>query len=359
MILLASALLVAIASAFSPGNRVQQPLQLHAESNFSVGFSLQSSYTAVAIIFEHADGKLETYTRVYEPGYLYQQVMAKLSLQASRHIAYVITFNFTLYGANIIASRPPYDDDRAFWEDMPRRGARMALKTMGLPASYEVGILAQAIKHLRSQLESEFGISISEAVFTSSHLLALYQDDLEDVAVDAAIKYVTPRYQFQPLIWETAAAYAGYGFGMCEHWRDESRCWDEESKLPDTTVLGVHYSSNALTVSLAKVQTAFSTWEPNYRRIENFTLGSDAISRYPSSNDYWAEIKRTLLEIMEEYPLFPKPKTIIFTGDIAHSDFMDFLAKTLRGYLGKLPPILSTNAKVVSAIGAAEFMRRG
>jgi hypothetical protein len=258
-----------------------------------------------------------------------------------------------------MSPRPPYDDDGEYWADMPRKSARMALKTMGLPASYEVGVLAQAIKHLRSQLESDFGISISEAVFTSSHLLALYQDDLEDVAVDIGIKYVTPRYQFQPILWETAAAYAGYGFGMCKHWRDEGRCWDEESKLPETTVLGVHYSHNALTVSLAEVHTAFSTWEPNYRRIENFTLGSDAISRYPSSNDYWADVKGALLEIMDKYPLFTRPKTIIVTGDMAHRYFMDFLIETLYDYLGKLPPILSADAKVVSAMGAAEFMRRG
>ncbi|CZR66018.1 uncharacterized protein PAC_15918 [Phialocephala subalpina] len=321
IILLALASLVAITSAFSSD---QQPLHSHAGSNFSVGFSLQSSYGAAAVIFEDADGRLETYTRVHKPGYLYQQVMAKLSLQSSRHIA------------------PPYDGDGEFWANMPRQSARMALKSMGLPASYEVGVLAQAIKHLRSQLESDFSINISEAVFTSSHLLALYQDDLEDVAVNVGIKYVTPRYQFQPILWETAAA-----------------CWDEESKLPDTTVLGVHYSHNALTVSLAEVQTAFSMCEPNYRRIENFTLGSDAISRYPSSNDYWTDVKAALLEIMDEYPLFNRPKTIIVTGDMAHRLFMDFLVETLYDYLGELRPILSANAKVVSAMGAAEFMRRG
>ena len=125
--------------------------------------------------------------------------------------------------ADIVSLRPPYEDDREYWADQPRQGARMALKTMGLPASYEVGVLAQVIKHLRSQLESDFGISISEAVFTSSHLLALYQDDLEDAAVNVGIKYVTPRWQFKPILWETATAYAGHGFGMCKHWRDEDR----------------------------------------------------------------------------------------------------------------------------------------
>jgi len=122
-----------------------------------------------------------------------------------------------------VSLRPPYDNDGEYWADQPRKGARLALKTMGLPASYEVGVLAQVIQHLRSQLEFEFGISISEAGFTSSHLLALYQDDLEDVAQFVGINYVTPRWQFKPIIWETAAAYAGHGLGMCKHWRDQKR----------------------------------------------------------------------------------------------------------------------------------------
>jgi hypothetical protein len=99
----------------------------------------------------------------------------------------------------------------------------MALKTLGLPASYEVGVLAQVIQHLQSQLEFDFGISISEAVFTSAHLLALYQDDLEDAAENVGIKYVVPRWQFKPILWETAAAYAGHGLGICKHWREENR----------------------------------------------------------------------------------------------------------------------------------------
>lgn len=104
---------------------------------------------------------------------------------------------------------------------MPRKSARLALKSLGLPASYEVGVFARVIQHLRSQLEFDFGISISEAVFTSSHLLALYQDDLEDAAENLGIKDVDPRWNSKPIFWQTAAAYAGHGLGLCKHWRDE------------------------------------------------------------------------------------------------------------------------------------------
>lgn len=88
-ILLALASLVAIASAYSLENDDQHPLHAHTNSNFSVGFSLQSFYGAATVIFEGVDGTLETHTRIYEPGYLYHQVMTKLSLQSSQHVAYV------------------------------------------------------------------------------------------------------------------------------------------------------------------------------------------------------------------------------------------------------------------------------
>jgi len=86
---LALASLVAIALGYSVENDIQHPLHAHMSSNFSVGFSLQSCYGATAIIFEDADGTLETHTRIHEPGFLYNEVMTRLSLESSEHVAYV------------------------------------------------------------------------------------------------------------------------------------------------------------------------------------------------------------------------------------------------------------------------------
>jgi hypothetical protein len=56
--------------------------------NFSVGFSLQSSYGAAAVIFTWPDGRLETHTTVFYGGPEYNEVMARLSLASSQHLAY-------------------------------------------------------------------------------------------------------------------------------------------------------------------------------------------------------------------------------------------------------------------------------
>jgi hypothetical protein len=68
----------------------QQPL-LSATSipsrNYSVGFSLASSYGAAAVIIDDAhDGKKTLTWQVYG-GPAYQKVVARLSLESSRHLA--------------------------------------------------------------------------------------------------------------------------------------------------------------------------------------------------------------------------------------------------------------------------------
>lgn len=55
--------------------------------NYSVGFSLQSSFGAAAVILDWPDGHHETLTRVIHGGTEYERVMATLSLASSRHTA--------------------------------------------------------------------------------------------------------------------------------------------------------------------------------------------------------------------------------------------------------------------------------
>lgn len=110
--------------------------------------------------------------------------------------------------------------------------------------------------------------------------------------------------------------------------------------------------------SLAEIRTALGTWEPDYRHVENFALGADAIHGYPNSDQYWGDIRETLLQVMNKYPGFHKPKILIVTGDAVDEYFIRFLATTMYDFLGVELPILSSDATTVAAKGAAELMRR-
>ena len=234
------------------------------------------------------------------------------------------------------------------------------MKLAGLPASYEVGVLANVVRHLRSQLEGAFGIHITEAVFTASHLVALYQDDLQDMATYLGLRYVTPRREFHPFVWESASAYAGHGRGLCKSWYNDTECSQEDVQtLPEIALLSVHYSRTALTVALSMIQGASSIWEPEYRHAENFSLGREALARYPREEDYWRDARRHLLIILEEYTGFTKPHLVILTGDADDGEFTAHLEDALLGHMGRVPEILSNQSTVVAAMGAAEFMRRG
>lgn len=68
----------------------QQPLlstNSPQSSNFSFGFNLASSYGAAAVIIDNADGEKEILTWVVYGEPAFRKVMARLSLDSSRHLA--------------------------------------------------------------------------------------------------------------------------------------------------------------------------------------------------------------------------------------------------------------------------------
>ena len=76
--------------AFLGVSGAQQPLVLPTSTpatNYSVGFSLASSYGSAAVIIDNALAEKETRTWVVYGDDEYQAVMARLSLESSRHLA--------------------------------------------------------------------------------------------------------------------------------------------------------------------------------------------------------------------------------------------------------------------------------
>ncbi|KAL9107552.1 MAG: hypothetical protein Q9227_007552 [Pyrenula ochraceoflavens] len=228
---------------------------------------------------------------------------------------------------------------------------------MGLPSSSDVGILAQMIQNLRSKAEADLSITISSAVAGVPHLVALYQDDIQDAFEYLNLEYLTPKNYFRPLVWETAAAFAGHGFGLCTHPEDTTSCQSEEAGMKEQTVLSVHYSRSALTTSLAILRTATDLWEPAYRHREDFSLGHDSADK----DEYWNAVKKHLQLIMREYPHYERPHRIVLTGDEALGNdqtFSKVLHEAMVELMGEMPPVLTDDVELVVAKGAAEFARR-
>jgi hypothetical protein len=246
-----------------------------------------------------------------------------------------------------------------YFDDLPRVMARRALKKAGLPASIDVGILSSVIKELRHQIESDLKITVKDATLTTPHLAALYQDDVQDICEYAGFRYIIPNDMFRDILWETGAAYAGYGMGLCQHWQNHTQCSAEEMQLPKISLLAVHRSRTALTSTLAVIRAATSSWEPDVLRLEDFSLGSDAMAEYSNPDDYWRDVADAILRRMKELPAVDKPVKIILTGDAVDGDFQPFLERTVKDFMGEVPPIYADDAPVVAAKGAARLRRLG
>ena len=243
--------------------------------------------------------------------------------------------------------------------DAPRQRRRLQNKARGLPASDDVEAIAALIKGLRIQTEIFLGRKITTAAASAPNLLALYEEDIAD-----AFDYVDLDFQPLPywgtLIQETAAAYAGYGFGLCQNYTDLPGCDAEQRSMPQETVMAVLYTKEALTVTLTEIQSVLWIWEPSYRFHQDYKLGQDAEHDGPRKDYYWEYVREALIRIMVVNSHYPRPGKVLLMGDCADNvHFREVLHDALGSLMEDLPEIFAHDAKFVAAKGTGELAKRG
>ena len=244
------------------------------------------------------------------------------------------------------------------YRDQPRQAKRQARKASGLPASEDVAVLSAMLDSLREAVEGHLGHRIQAAAATVPHLIALYLEDLHD-----AFEYVGLQSLDMPvrygLLRETSAASAGHGLGLCTNYTDRDACKAEQQDMPDDVVMAVLYTHSALITSLAVTKSPYYLWEPHYRRIEDFRLGTD--SRYDNPNEeyYWERLRDRLREIIVANQYSIKPTKVLLLGESARDDnFMRILTEALESVMEKVPEMYQENAESIAALGAAELALR-
>jgi hypothetical protein len=265
--------------------------------------------------------------------------MGRLSLESSQH------------------PHPPYMDLSQKVGDLPRAALRRLRKTIGLPASYDVGVLASQIHKVLVVLKESsprMPFQVTEAAISIPHLPALYFDDLIDSCEHVGIKYL-PFTDFNvPLTFETGATFAGYGFGMCEHLEDVKTCREEQVKMRTWNVLAVPYSQTALTTAANDMRTPMM-WMPARN---NFSLGYNALGSglYTDEDAYWKEVHRELRAIWQYPTHYKNPDLVIVTGNAADNPAF---RKVLRGAVGsKEPTIVDSDPLLATAKGTADWYLR-
>lgn len=296
---------------------------------------LTAFYGTVSISFD--DGSVVDVARV-EATLEYRRAVEYLSLESSQH----------LY--------PPYAKIDYYWYDKPRVLIRSLRKSVGLPASKEVGGLSMVVKDLKCKAEAFIGASISSlpVVAVTPTLKALYGEDIGD-----AFEYVDLQlasiYMSGNLVHETSGAYAGYGFGLCTDFTNPSACKAEIGQMKDEYVTSILYTGQALKVLTNRISSAYYYWSLGFGFYYDWSLGFDA----RDEDGYWERVSDMIKKGKQDLPGLGMPRRVLLLGDSAGDEaFRSVLEKSLFELWQEVPEILGEGSEFVAARGAAELARR-
>lgn len=197
---------------------------------------------------------------------------------------------------------------------MPRQWLRKARTSVGLPASKDVGIIGKMLSDIRSKVERQLGGQIDSAAVIIINLAALYKEDILDAFEYVGLHYfdIPVRYD---VLYETNAAYAGYGYGLCSNYVDRVACKQEQDDMPSDVVMAVLYTRTALTVSLSITKSAYYLYEPVHRLLVDFSLEFDVGHVVSSDTTYWDAVKLKFGQIMIENPYYERPSKVLLLGE--------------------------------------------
>jgi hypothetical protein len=233
-------------------------------------------------------------------------------------------------------------------DDLPRVTLRNMRKAVGLPASYDVGILATQIQNLLKAIGSgpdgDLGFKIIEVVISIPHLAALYKDDLEDAAEYAGVKY-RGSWTVDTLLREVSVIKSGYGLNP-----ENGEPWPEGE-----IVWILQYSLGAFGTMAGELR------RDDYDDKLNFTLGLDAVGKggYGDEDGYWNAMREEIDGNGSRFFWMPElsdPDIVLIAGDAANdARFRAVVGDYFKGRKGK---VVSHDPILAAAKGTAEFYWR-
>ncbi|MCJ1471506.1 hypothetical protein MMC13_000146 [Lambiella insularis] len=158
---------------------------------------------------------------------------------------------------------PPYewfhDGGAVNWEGNLRQQRRRLRKSLGLPASADVGIIAKLLSSLRAAAEEAQQRQITHAMIATPDLVALYDEDIADAAAHIGLALLSDSYyERQPK--HVYAAFVAYGLNN----HTLPSVPEKELRATGTrNVLTVYFSRGALGVEIASKwtnRTCLLTW---------------------------------------------------------------------------------------------------
>lgn len=291
-------------------------------------------------------------------------------------------------------SRPPYNWYRdapggplAGAYDYPRRQWRSWRKNWGLPATHSVGAISTLLTSLIASssaaiLARNSSQDATRAVITTPDLLALYDEDIYDVAEYAGLNassahpfrtlyfsdalLSTMRYERQPKYIDSA--YMGYGFGLCSPYQSVNTCKTNDTGMLYSDVLTVYISRRAMDVECGSWKSYAYTDMLDYQQHASFfddTLGLD--DRKSGNEDggedevaYWQRLRALLLSCMHPMTYQNNVSHVFLVGEKAEEERIE--REVRKAILQRpqvyVPRVYKENAVFAPSRGAAEMAAR-
>ncbi|KAF7166920.1 hypothetical protein CNMCM5623_000457 [Aspergillus felis] len=300
-----------------------------------IGLDLTGFYGTAAVSFPN--GSMINIGRV-EGSSSYEEAIQRLSLWSSSHL------------------HPPYVEIPDKFLDLPRETLRSIRKSIGLPASGDVGALAAMIQKLQVQAEDLLGAPLATVPFVLStpHLPALYAEDIQDAFEYLGLPFPKTGWRGSwAWVRDTGAALAGYGRFLCSDYRDYEACESEIDQMPIAEVLSILYTEKGLKILQTGVKSAHVVagfWDDE----ERWTLG------YASRDEegYWDRVAVRVMDWKRNRPGSVTPDLVLLFGESAADEtFRSVLESAFIKEFGSVPEILGGGDEYVVARGAAEFAR--
>ena len=322
-----------------------------------LGISLSLTHVTAVLIHQnntHQDIVASVPTRD-----VYHDVLWQLSQPSSRHIR-------PPYYGNGLGSIEPAEQ----WRQLKRN----VRKKLGRPATYEIGIIAEAIQPVFHELykQMERPYSSNAALLVTPALMGFYDEDEEDLMNHMGYSQWKPQHGRQAHLfdmgcqgpYELQAAEAAAGMGICEHYQDREQCKKEMEAFPSKYTVGVQWTSRGMIVSRGEmfaaeiVDSYDGTMHSGFGGME---LGSASPQKVYDEEAWW-EMVMTRLQHQLVIPSRQNVSDIFLYGESFEGEDGERMERLVRAVLD---PYQEEDIKVhredpqyMVARGAAELVRR-
>jgi hypothetical protein len=234
---------------------------------------------------------------------------------------------------------------------------RQLRKWFGWSATADIGILSSILREVKVAAEDKLGHDIRSVWPAFPYLEKLEEADVRDALEHAGLEWSST----ERVYWETNAAYAGLGHGLCKPVNDGSRCENDEGPAHTERVLVLNFDNSSFSASTHWMRTAYDPWPHSYELDLDLGWWNLPVYEIPRAK-FWAQMHEIIVKVASSEAR--APNKIVLMGD--HSGDKEF-HETIKAALWELlefdvEMLLTANEDVdgstLAAKGAAEMAFR-